>query len=93
MKLILKIEDVFDISGVGCVVTPEIPVDLGFNVKPKDRIQLRTPEGHVLDTHIVGLMSGRPAGSSRRFYDIVLPSTLSKRDVPIGTEVWLLTVN
>lgn len=92
MKVILTIEDVFDISGVRCLVTSDVPPDLGFRAKPNDPIQLRTPEGHVLDTHIVGFMSGRPAGSSRRFYDIVLPNTFSKCNVPIGTEVWLLTL-
>ena len=89
MKLILKIEDAFDISGVGCVVAPEIPDDLGFKIKPKDRIQLRTPEGRVLDTQIDAFASGRPTGSIRRRYPIVLPDPFSKCNIPIGTEVWL----
>jgi hypothetical protein len=93
MRLILRIEDAFDIQGVGCVVTPEIPVDLGFKVAPKDRIQLRTPEGCVLDTHIDEFMSGRPRFSTRRLYCIVLPSPFSKHNIPIGTEVWLLTAD
>ena len=93
MKLILKVEDAFDISGVGCVVTPEIPVDLGFIVKPKDRIRLRTPGGRELDTYIDGFMSGRPRLSRRRFYCIVLLTPFSKNNIPIETEVWLLTAD
>jgi hypothetical protein len=93
MKLILKIEDAFDISGAGCVVTPEIPKNLGFNVRAKDPIQLRTPEGRVLDTYIDEFMSGRPRFSRYRLYCIVLPSPFSKRNIPIGTEVWLLTAD
>jgi hypothetical protein len=90
MKLILKVEDVFDIAVKGLVLTPSIPDNLGFAVRPKDLIQLRTPDGRVIETHIDCFGSGRPRGSSRRFYDIVLPRDLLKKDVPIGTEVWLV---
>ena len=88
MRLILTVEDVFDIAGRGLVITPKIPDDLGFAVRPNDPIQLRTPDGRILDTYIACFSSGRPSGG-RRFYDIVLPRDLQKQDVPIGTEVWL----
>lgn len=88
MRLILTVEDVFDIAGRGLVLTPKIPDELGFGVRPNDPIQLRTPDGRILDTYIAGFSSGRPRGG-HRIYDIVLPRDLQKRDVPIGTEVWL----
>jgi hypothetical protein len=88
MRLILTVEDVFDIAGQGLVLTPKIPDNLGFDVRPKDPIQLRTPDGRILETCIACFSSGRPSGG-RRIYCIVLPRDLEKRDVPIGTEVWL----
>jgi hypothetical protein len=87
MRRILKVEDVFDIAGRGLVLTPKIPDNLGFAIRPNDRTQLRTPDGRILDTYISGFASGRPRGG-RRCYYIVLSCDVLKRDVPIGTEVW-----
>lgn len=89
MRLILKVEDVFDIAGRGLVLGPKIPDDLGFAVRANDPIQLRTPDGRIVDTVIAGLASGRPIGGGRRFFDVVLPCDLQKQEVPVGTEVWL----
>ncbi len=66
----------------------EDPRRFRFAVRPNDAVQLRTPDGRILDTHIAYFSSGKPSGG-RRFYDIVLLRDLQKRDVPIGTEVWL----
>jgi hypothetical protein len=88
VKLILTVKDVFDVAGIGLVLAPQIPDDLGFAIRPKDPIQLRTPDRRVLDTCIAFFASGRPTGGGRRIYDIVLPRDLLKQDVPIGTEVW-----
>jgi len=90
MKLILTVEDVFDISGHGLILTPKIPDDLGLTVRPKDPIQLRTPDGRILETYIACFSSGRPIGGDRRFYCIMLPRDFMKPDIPIGTEVWLV---
>lgn len=43
MRLILRVDDVFDIAGRGLRLSPAIPRDLGFPIRPKDRIQLRIP--------------------------------------------------
>lgn len=90
MKFLLKVEDVFDISGRGWVIAPAIPNDLGVEVRVKDRIQLRTPDERILETHIASFSSERPMGGGPRFTNIELPRDLTKEDVPIGTEVWLL---
>jgi hypothetical protein len=52
MSLLLRIEYVFEVSGRGCVITPVIPADATFEIRAKDPIQLRTPDGRVLDTYI-----------------------------------------
>jgi hypothetical protein len=47
MTLLLKVEDVFDISGQGCVIAPVVPIGADFKIRAKDQIQLRTPDGRV----------------------------------------------
>lgn len=90
MRLILTVDDGFDITGVGLVLGPKIPDNLGFAVRPKDSIQLRIPDGRVLETHISCFASGRPIGGGCRVCNIALPLDLAKQDVPIGTDVWLV---
>jgi hypothetical protein len=90
MRLILKVEDVFDIAGRGLTLAPAIPHHLGFAIHPKDRIQLRTPNGRILNTHIASFSFGKPVGGGRTIVAIELPSEMRREDVPIGTEVWVL---
>jgi hypothetical protein len=90
MKFLLKVEDVFDISGRGWVIAPAIPDDLKVKVGIKDQIRLRTPDERILETHIASFSFGRPVGGGRCLMNIELPRDLAKQDVPIGTEVWLL---
>jgi hypothetical protein len=93
MRLILKVEDVFDIPGRGLTLAPKIPDHLGFAVRPKDRIQLRTPNGRLLDTYIASFSLGKPIGGGPTIVAIELPSDIRREDVPIGTEVWFLLPN
>jgi hypothetical protein len=90
MLILFKVEDVFEISGRGCVITPVIPADAAFKIRAKDPIQLRTPDGRVLDTHIAALEFLKPQDGGACRTAIMLPRDLVKRDVPSGTEVWLL---
>ena len=93
MRLILKVEDVFDIAGRGLTLAPAIPTNLGFEIRPKDRIQLRTPNGRILDTQIASFSFGTPIGGGRTIVAIELPSGIARDDVPIGSEVWFLPSN
>ena len=89
MTLLFKVEDVFDISGRGCVMAPEIPFSsLDISIRVRDRIQLRTPEGDVLNTYIASIELVKPSDGSACRAAIVLPRELLKKDVPIGTEVY-----
>jgi hypothetical protein len=90
MTLLFKVEGVFDMSGRGCVLAPEIFSNVDVRVRAKDQLQLRTPDAHVLDTHIASIELGKPqdGGPCRAF--IMLPRELYKKDIPIGTEVWLV---
>ena len=89
MRLLFKVKGVLELSGIGCVVSPEIPPEMASDIRVKDRIQLRTPEGRQIDTHISLFFTRRPKGEGR-FVAIVLPRDVSKSHVPIDTEVWHL---
>lgn len=45
MTLLFKVEDVFDISGRGCVIVPVLPIGADFKIRARDQIQLPTPGG------------------------------------------------
>lgn len=89
-RLLFKVEDVFDISGRGCVLAPVIRDGLDFKIRSKDRIQLRTPGGSVRETHIASIELLKPLDGGPCRMAIMLPRNLVKGDVPIGTEVWFL---
>jgi len=88
MQLLFKVEDVFDISGRGCVIVPAIPAGLDFRIRAKDPIELRTPGGRVLETHIASIELAKPQDGSGCRMVIMLPRGIDKGDVPTGTEVW-----
>ena len=90
MKLLLKVEDVFDICGRGCVMVPAIPEGLDFRVRAKDQIELRTPDQRVFQTHIASIELAKPKDGSPCRMVIMLPRDFVKQDIPIGTEVWIL---
>ena len=93
MRLILNVEYVFSMTGRGLTLAPAVPDNLGFAIRPKDRIQLRTPNGRLLDTHIASFSLGKPIGGGPTALAIELPSDIRRDDVPIGTEVWFLPSN
>jgi hypothetical protein len=62
---------------------------LDFRIRAKDQIELRTPEGRVLQTHIASVEFAKLQVAPCRMA-IMLPVDIAKQDVPTGTEVWLL---
>ena len=52
MTFLFKIEEVFEIYGRGCVIVPVVAEGADFKIRPRDAIQLRTPDGRTLNTHI-----------------------------------------
>ena len=89
MVFLSTVEDVFFISGRGCVIVPAIPrSSLDFRLRANDPIQVRTPDGRVLDTYVAGIeMSCGPAVKDAIAF--LLPDNVSQQDVPKGTEIWL----
>jgi hypothetical protein len=93
MRLILKVGNVFNLTVRGLTLAPAIPDNSDFAVRPKDRIQLRSPNGRLLGTRIASFSLGKPIGGGPTLVAIELPSDIRRDDVPIGTEVWFLPSN
>jgi translation elongation factor EF-Tu-like GTPase len=62
---ISKVEDIFQISGRGCVVVPGIPKDGGFRLKVGDPLLLRRPDGTELSTTLRGIEMVEPRRGDR----------------------------
>jgi translation elongation factor EF-Tu-like GTPase len=89
MLFLSKVEDVFQISGRGCVVVPAIPrSSLDFQLDANDSIQLRNPDGRVLHTYIAGIEILCSPKVDRMAF--LLPGNITIQDVPRETEIWLI---
>ena len=86
MTILFKVEDIFYISGRGCVIVPAIPQGLDFRIRAKNQIELRNPDGRILQTHIASIELAKPQLGSPCRMVIMLPPDIAKHDVPIGTE-------
>ena len=83
---ICRIDDVFQIAGRGCVVTPGIPKDADLRLKVGDPLLLRRPDGSDLRTILRGIeMGGSPEFPG---IPILLGAEVSKEQVPVGSELW-----
>ena len=85
------VEDRFQIAGRGCILVPGIPDDASLPViRVKDKIVLVRPDLSQVSTYIAGIeMINYRTEPQRITTPILLPSDLSKEDVPVGTEVLL----
>ena len=89
MTFLFKIEEVFEIQGRGCVaIVPVIAEGADFKIRPRDAIQLRTPDGRTLNTHIGSVEFLNPEVGRCRMA-ILLPTDLQKQQAPKGSDVWL----
>lgn len=88
MTFLFKVEEVFEIPTRGCVIVPVVGDGADFKIRARDAIQLRTPEGLTLDTHIDSVEFLKQAVGACRM-GILLPSDVRKQDIPKGSEVWL----
>lgn len=83
------VQDAFQISGRGCVVVLTQPRSPEFRLRAKDRIQLRYPDGRILETYIAGIEMLCGPNVKKEGLAFLLPESITKSDVPSGTEVWL----
>jgi len=95
--LLFVVEFAFQISQRGCVLVPGLSTEHGApRVRVGSEIRLVTPNGESINTHVSGIEmlnygSQRP---EKRTAPILLPPSISKEQVPVGTHVYLrATVN
>jgi len=89
MTFFSKVEDTFTVPGRGFVIVPVTPSpDLDFRLNARDLIQLRTPGGGVIDTHIVSIEMLTPGDNTRCRIAFLLPRSVAVSDAPKGTEIW-----
>ncbi|WP_147448813.1 hypothetical protein [Corallococcus terminator] len=80
------VEDLFEIAQRGLIIAPG--VDLGARAQVELLVELRRPDGGVLRaTARAQVPFGSGRGQPRH---MLCFKALSKRDIPLGTEVWLL---
>jgi hypothetical protein len=82
------VDGTFTIFGRGIALLPGLPkYEPGLRVLPGMSIELRRPDGTVLETSI-GAVEWFQTPSSRAA-PLHLPPDIKKEDVPVDTEVWL----
>lgn len=91
MQLICEVEEVFEISGVGCVILPHAPSPDAWKgpINVGARLLIETPSGSLFET----ILAGVQMVSGTRHMDRVpfsLAKDVRKTDVPIGSKVFLL---
>jgi hypothetical protein len=92
MLHLFTVADTFQIEQRGCVLVPGLPTEPGAPiVRTGARIRLRTPVGREIDTTVkaIELINYRKR-PEKICIPVLLPSDVTKNDVPIGTEVFLL---
>lgn len=92
MVHLFTVTDRFQIEGRGCVLIPGVSCEPGDPVvRLGYRIRLRMPGGPFLDTTIRGIEHIRYAKMPERLtFPVLLPESITKDDIPVGTEVLLL---
>ena len=88
MRHLFDIEDVFDITGRGCVLVPGIPYDMPAPIKVGASIVIEVPNGRSLETTIAGFeMINR--GRKMEHAPFCVPRPLNKDQLLIGSRVFL----
>jgi len=86
---LMIVTDTFRFQDGRIVLAPPVPSSLidgaGEGLKPGDKLELRRPDGTVLQTALAGFEWPSPSVGG---LCISLGTALTKADVPVGTEIW-----
>ena len=88
MRLLFEIEDVFDLTGRGCVLVPAVPRAFPGSVKAGSVIVIEPPSGRAFETTIVAfelINRGRPTEHAA----FSVPGSIGKDQLPVGSRVFL----
>lgn len=89
MLSLFKIEDVFDITGRGCILLRGIPYSLDLSVKAGARLIIVSPQGKVRYTHIAALENFHRRSEALTHAEFSVARVVLKEQLEIGSEVFL----
>ena len=88
VEFLSKVESTFQIHGRGLVLVPKKP-ETDFRIRVGIALELRTPDGRSLRTHITGVEFLKPLpGHGPWGMAILITRDIAKYEVPAGTEIW-----
>lgn len=91
MKLVARVEDFFQLSHRGYVITIRLLSEDGL-IRLNEKVRIRKPDGQVKDTYVSAIehvkynLLGPPP--DRSLIGVALSPDITKQDVPRGTEIW-----
>ena len=89
MNLICEIEEVFDLTGRGCVIAPGISKETECTVLIGSPLIIVCPDGTELKTTVKGIEMINSIKKPVRFNPILLPRDIEKGQLPKGSKVYL----
>jgi hypothetical protein len=89
MRRLLVVDDAFNITGRGVIVTPKIPAE-SFKGAIERQVELRNPDGKTLQARAAFAIPRDSKMDPNHPYFLCLVREISTDDVPIGTELWLV---
>lgn len=88
VKFLAKVDDTFWIQGRGVVLVPGQAAS-DFKIRVGTVLQLRTPDGRSIDTHIPGVEFLKESLDSERCQmAILVTSDVARDSVPSDSEIW-----
>ena len=90
MKFIEEVENIFDISGRGCVIVPGIPRGFELTVTVGDELEFRNPSGTIVRTTLSGVEMIN-SGKLMNHTPFSIASNVKKGDIEIGAKLYLVS--
>ena len=89
-RRLIVVTDLFEVPGRCLCALPIVPHELispqqGEKLKSGDQLELRRPDGSAAKVTLLGLGWPSPAKGG---LIIQLDPSISKDDIPLGTEIW-----
>jgi hypothetical protein len=90
-ELLFRVADTFEIRGRGLVVGTDTPIrNVPFLLQSGSKVEYRRPDGTRIESVIKGLEFSSPFNPNSS-YGYLAADGISKADLPLGTEVWLVS--
>jgi hypothetical protein len=88
MVFLPRVESTFSVHGRGLVLVPEKP-ETDFLIRAGTALELRTPDGRSLRTHITGVEFLKQATGPCDMA-LLITRDVNNDEAPPGTEIWYL---